>query len=312
MDSTPEGWAQLRERIRALSAPLEPVVTTTTACIRALPGIRAVLFDLYGTLVISGSGDVGAAAACDSGPAMAEAFRAADVSLSTAGGGEAAELFRARILDAQERRRSQGVAHPEVDIERVWLDFLGALAGEGIIEAPEGLGPGGMPALARRMAVEHECRVNPVWPMPGARDVLAALGARGLCLGIVSNAQFYTPLILEVLLDGGLAELGFDEHCCSFSFQLLEAKPSTRLFAPALAGLAARGITAAQTLFVGNDMLNDVWAASRVGCRTCLFAGDARSLRLREDDARCRALVPDAVLTDLRQLQAAVGGDGPQ
>jgi len=33
-----------------------------------------------------------------------------------------------------------------------------------------------------------------------------------------------------------------------------------------------------------------------------LFAGDARSLRLRRDDSRCRRLKPNLVITDLLQL----------
>jgi len=33
-----------------------------------------------------------------------------------------------------------------------------------------------------------------------------------------------------------------------------------------------------KTLYVGNDMLNDIWTATEAGCRTVLFAGDQRSL----------------------------------
>ena len=47
-----------------------------------------------------------------------------------------------------------------------------------------------------------------------------------------------------------------------------------------------RGFPAERVLFVGNDMLNDVAAAAAVGLRTALFAGDQRSLRLREKDPR--------------------------
>jgi putative hydrolase of the HAD superfamily len=53
---------------------------------------------------------------------------------------------------------------------------------------------------------------------------------------------------------------------------------------------------------VGNDMLKDIWPAARLGCKTALFAGDRRSLRLREDDERCRELEPDLVVDDLSQL----------
>ena len=66
--------------------------------------------------------------------------------------------------------------------------------------------------------------------------------------------------------------------------------------------LALYGVTPGQTLYLGNDMLNDIWAAAQVGFKTVLFAGDARSLRLREDRDQTRNLSPDAVITELNQL----------
>ena len=59
--------------IRDLSSPLEPLPTETPADLRELRGIKAVLFDVYGTLVISGSGDVGVNAAAGRGEAFVEA-----------------------------------------------------------------------------------------------------------------------------------------------------------------------------------------------------------------------------------------------
>ena len=70
-----------------------------------------------------------------------------------------------------------------------------------------------------------------------------------------------------------------------------------------------KGIAAAETVFVGNDMLNDVMPASRAGFRTALFAGDQRSLRLRTGDARVAEVTPDLILTDLSQLPSCLGFD---
>jgi putative hydrolase of the HAD superfamily len=49
-------------------------------------------------------------------------------------------------------------------------------------------------------------------------------------------------------------------------------------------------------------MLNDIYPAHKLGFQTALFAGDARSLRLRADDSRCLNLSADLILTDLGQL----------
>ena len=69
-----------------------------------------------------------------------------------------------------------------------------------------------------------------------------------------------------------------------------------------------RGIAPAQVLLVGNDMLNDVLPAWKTGMRTALFAGDERSLRLREGDPRLDVFGPDLVLTDLGQLPEGLTG----
>jgi putative hydrolase of the HAD superfamily len=66
------------------------------------------------------------------------------------------------------------------------------------------------------------------------------------------------------------------------------------------------GIGLHECIYVGNDMLNDIYCAKSAGCKTVLFAGDRRSLRLRENDERCLAIRPDAVITSLIQLSGMV------
>ena len=55
-------------------------------------------------------------------------------------------------------------------------------------------------------------------------------------------------------------------------------------------------------LYIGNDMLKDIWPAAELEMKTALFAGDKRSLKWRRDDNRCKNLQPDLVLTKLPQL----------
>ncbi|HFD80955.1 MAG TPA: HAD family hydrolase [Gammaproteobacteria bacterium] len=290
----------LLERIRALSRPLQPEPTGYPPRLQPLADIRAVIFDIYGTLLVSGSGDVGPASEEENEQALREALAAAGV-LDSGALPEAplGPLLLEAIHAAQEERRREGIEYPEVDIVEVWRRLLTRLVGEGVaVEADL--------ARLRRLAIEYECRSNPVWPMPGMRETLQVLKDRGIRLGIVSNAQFYTPLMLEALLDADPEALGFEPSLCSWSWRLLEAKPSTALFQPVLEQLAAADIEAAQTLYVGNDQLKDIWPASRLGWRTALFAGDRRSLRLREDDERCAGVMPELVIESLDQLAGSL------
>lgn len=307
-------YRNLQTRIRTLSSPLEPRPTEENAAAEPLSGIRAVLFDIYGTLVISASGDIGLAGEQDE----SGAFRAA---LAATGIEPPQNAGPAALKDAIRRfhalQKAAGVEFPEVDIVAMWQEVMdGDENGGGAPDVPlphacaevnRDTGRSRHGPLMERLAVEYECRVNPVWPMPGLEQVLKELNSRGLVLGIVSNAQFYTPLMLEAFLGMPLSRFGFDPACCAYSYRLLEAKPSTRIYAQALSGLTAdHGIDPGEVLYVGNDVRNDIWPAAQVGCRTALFAGDARSLRLRRDDPRCARVTPDRVVTDLRQITASI------
>jgi putative hydrolase of the HAD superfamily len=160
------------------------------------------------------------------------------------------------------------------------------------------------------VALRFELATNRIWPMPGAEAVLNILKNAGVPAGIVSNAQFYTPLTFQALFSKDEDELGFDRDLIAYSYMLHRAKPSTEIFRPLLERLEKeRGIGAGQVLYIGNDMRNDVYTAQLCGCKTVLFAGDQRSLRLRRDDPNCIDRKPDAVVTGLDQIPALLGID---
>ncbi|MBL7017104.1 MAG: HAD family hydrolase [Kiritimatiellales bacterium] len=286
----------LLESIRTLSAPLDPIPTGATLNLAVLDGIETILFDIYGTLLVSGSGDVGTAAAVDSAEALIQSLIISGYEGDHERAGELGpELLQAEIEHWHDTARENGIDFPEVEISRVWKKVIERF------QTLELLKPDDDPQRIQQLAVEYECRVNPVWPMPGALKMIENLRSRGFRLGIVSNAQFYTPLMIEALLDKPLEALGFEKELCVFSYKQLKAKPAVELF-QTLEGT----VDWSTTLYVGNDMLNDIWTASQVGCRTCLFAGDQRSLRLREKDKRCKKLAPDAIVDHLFQLTEMV------
>jgi putative hydrolase of the HAD superfamily len=271
----------LPPELEALALPAAP----------ALRGIRAAIFDVYGTLFISAAGEIGAAAKGPGITAVPERL----ATLAGEYGCSAAELrdyFRAAVLERHEARRGE-TAYPELRVEELWERFL-VRRGEPRIGA-------------RRLALRYELAANPAWPMPAAAETLALLRSRGLILGLISNAQFFTPLLFEAFFGAPPEGLGFDRELLTYSFELGEAKPSPTLFAPAKRRLEALGLQPENALYIGNDMLNDIAAASRAGFKTALFAGDRRSLRLREGDPRVRGIVPDRVVRGLSDLGGLLG-----
>jgi putative hydrolase of the HAD superfamily len=300
----------LIDHIRIHSSPLDPVPTGEAVRVNARPGIRAVVFDVYGTLFISGSGDISLAQGEDRSGSLIAALETAgfvvqdpeqrrdDLRVVRDPQASWSELFMATLEAFREQRKADGIRYPEVRIEEVWKQFTedaaaaGRLSGDGHVN------------LA---IVDYECRVNPCWPMPGLTDVLAKIAESGLQMGIVSNAQFYTPLLFPALIDRDLPACGFNPDLCVWSYVQREGKPSKGLYLYLRDKLEAVRITAGEVLYIGNDLRNDVWPAAAAGFQTCLFAGDQRSLRWRADDPDCRDILPDFVITDLSQLAAILG-----
>ncbi len=262
-----------RADILARLQPLAPIPTGIEARLRELPEVRAALFDIYGTLLISAAGEV------------------LPDDDETALRGPGFPLPVRPLLPALReaiRREHARSPHPfpEIDIVALWAELIPGLEN------------------AETFALAADCALNPVWPMPSARAILTTLKESGLQLGLVSNAQRFTPFLLENLLGDSLSGLGFDPALCRYSWREGRAKPDSMLFASVRETLEDRGIRPEETLYIGNDVRNDIAPARACGFRTALFAGDARSLRWRGTSAEnCGA---DLILTSLDQLAVCV------
>jgi len=290
-------------RIQSLyDTPLDPVPTELAPTLAPLDGIKAVLFDVYGTLLISASGDIGLDSGRRARILLGELLTSAGIRAPSQACAESDgdALVRDAIQAEHQRARIQELDYPEVDIVAIWGQLLDA---QRVHATPD---------QVCRVAIEHEGRSNVVWPMPGLATVLAHLRGTGLALGIVSNAQFYTPLILEAFLGQPPDALGLDPDCSAWSYRLGVGKPSTAIYQPALDGLRRKhGIAPEQVLYIGNDRRNDIWPAARLGMRTALFAGDARSLRLRPEDPTLASVTADRVITELRQIPSLLAAPTP-
>jgi len=283
-------------RQRALT---EPVVPASDAKQRTklLTDIRAVVFDIYGTLFSSGVGDISLAAESDRDSAMRATFAEHGIRLHE----KAKSLrldshFHTCIHASQKKRQAAGIAYPEVEIREVWQSYLEQLQKDGMI-APL------TEVDIETLAIDYETRVNPVCIMPGLTTTLEKLQARNYKISIISNAQFYTPLLFEAFLGQSLAALKFCLNCSVWSYTLLEGKPSMRLYEDAAECLAKyHKVQPEQVLYVGNDMRNDIWPAQQTGFKTALFAGDSRSLRRRNDHPDCKNRLADIEITHLEQL----------
>ena len=284
---------RLVDLIRESAVPLRPqapVLPPDWAELLSSPPpagkIRAVLLDVYGTLFCSAVGDIGLAAKESGGDAKAldALARRCDPRLS---GGELRSFFREKVSEIH-RACSARTAWPEVRVEEIWAGFLRS----------------GPDAASRELALRYELAVNPVYPMPGAAETIAALRDSGRVLGVISNAQFFTPLLFEAFFNAPPEKIGVDPALIIWSCAMGEAKPSPRLFEAAARRLGELGIAPGESAFVGNDMLSDMYGSMRAGFRGVLFAGDSRSLRLREGEALTAGLRPWRIIQTLDELKS--------
>lgn len=271
--------------IRRYSIAVEPVPTGLRESGAIKEVIKAVLFDVYGTLLISRAGDISIAEkeAVNNIIGIERLLKKHRIDRD-------ASLFYQEFINEIEgeieQRKEGGVDYPEVVIEKIWKNLL----------------PFDDDDLIKKFAVEYEMVVNPVYPMPHAQELLSSLKKKNALMGIVSNAQFYTPYLFPALLGGSLADLGFRDDLIFFSYAFGYGKPSLFLYKKAAECLHTLGIERENVLFVGNDMLKDIYPAGTIGFQTALFAGDGRSLRLREDDDRCKNLAANLIITDLLHI----------
>jgi len=216
--------------------------------------IRAVIFDIYGTLLEVGPPPADARERWERlckdrlpGPARLtlDAFMAE------------CEKIIAREHDAA---RTTGVRHPEI--------FWPSVAQEAFPELERLPDAGRDDFLFEHAQLQHTVRL-----MPGAATTLATLVEKKIVLGLASNCQPYTLRELDQNLSAAkLVRSIFAHELCFFSFVAGFSKPDPRVFRWLQDRLQTRGIPPGETLMVGDRPDNDIEPAETQGFQTWLLS----------------------------------------
>lgn len=248
---------------------------------------RAVIFDLFGTLVRTHD------AAQSELPQIAiKVAKSLGMNLLDADAENILQLYRTNVNLLKEQSRQTAGVHGEIAVADAWERAL-AQASKPV-----------KPSEAEEFAFLYSLHATRPHPMPGMQELIAGLHEQRFPLGIISNAQPFTMHIVSHFLSGTCSGNSvFDADLCSFSFQQKLIKPDARLFKKVTRALELRGIAPQECLYVGNDMYRDIFPAQKAGFRTVLFVGDRESLRLRADHKSTAGLRPDYIIADLAQLR---------
>ncbi len=238
---------------------------------------KVVLMDVYGTLLTSSAGEIGLTLPSQDSLTYPLFEKLAEKGIVFEN--LCFDELRGRLQEIISKTNSQSEKlYPEVDILAIWSELLTTLKSEGHY-----LGTVSDESVAW-LSLIYEWSDNPCDIMPGSVAYLHYLTANNIPYGLVTNSQFYTPVILEALFSPLLPECTIDPQLCSWSFIQGEGKPSLEMFARVLAYIKDElKIAVADTIYIGNDMRNDIWTYQSMGGKGVLFAGDVLSLRLRED-----------------------------
>jgi len=270
--------------IKNNSSPLTPIPTKMRPKNTLKNKIKAIFFDIYGTLFISASGDISLAQKNSAeNLKISQLLKKYQIKKNIT---ELLKEFFQAIKSKHKILKKQGIDYPEIIIEEIWMQVLNVKDKE----------------KAKDFSLEYELIVNPIYPFPHLKKILKTFQKNLIPLGIISNAQFFTPLLFPAFLGQNLKELGFLEEFLFFSYEHQQAKPSLFLFEKAKTALKKQHISPQNTLYLGNDMLNDIYPARTIGFQTALFAGDKRSLRLRKNNQICNHISPELIITELNQL----------
>lgn len=284
---------------------LKPIKTGLQPSLLEGKKYKAFIFDIYGTLLISASGDVDEAT--PTADNLNKALHDCNIShikpqLSECTAKEFIDTAHNFIKEKHEDKRQKGNKYPEVIIEEIFKKTLE------LFYKKQKLSGNISNDIIRKLVFIFELASNKVWPMPNMKDILLKINNLNIPLGIVSNAQFYTPLIVNHFLNNtyDITEeiQPFNSNLIEYSYKKQKGKPDTSIFENLLNNLKSKfEIEPEDSVYIGNDMLKDIYTAAACGMDTVLFAGDKRSLRLRENDERCKNVNPTHIITDLSQLE---------
>lgn len=291
--------------------PPKPVDAKATPFTKKLPGIRAVTWSVYGTLVRITDGEL----LFDHPDAMRMQI-ALDKTIQefkmwqsmNRKPGEPWKLlyeqYKKQLNDQQMGQTIKG-DFPEVDGPKIWRKLLARL---GEKDYDYNLNFYGDPEeLSDKLAYFFHACLQGTEAAPNAHLALMAITNSPLRQALLSDAQPFTivQMLRALKQQGTLPPLGgmFALSCSTLSFQEGLRKPSKTLYSRCLQSFAEEGIQPDEVLHVGSRLKDDLAIAKQAGMKTALYAADMTSLRATKAEMQDPAIRPDRLLTDLSQIR---------
>jgi FMN phosphatase YigB (HAD superfamily) len=280
-----------------------------------LPDIRAVTWNVYGTLLSLAGGEL-----YFEHPDKFVMDVALDktiqeykmwASMSRRPGQPTEHLREVYGLQLAEQRMAPfgGEKYVEVLADRLWETFIKKLLQKDYkFDAGK---YGSLNEFSRKVAYFFHASLQGTACYPGTAEALGHVKESGRLQGIIGNTQCFTMVQLARGLSRQDPRAKVDElidtDVSAFSHEVRLRQPSEKLYRHALTALSKRGISPDQVLHIGPRILLDIVPARRLGMKTGLFAGDKASLQVTAEQLKEPTSRPDVLLTELTQIADVLG-----
>jgi hypothetical protein len=316
MPLTLEQYAAFLDTRKDLPWPAPPATTPVKARPHPvrLPQVRAVLWNVYGTLLAIPLGEL-----VFEHPQrfiMSNALEKTIQEFKMWGSmsrkpGQPSEYLLSiyKQLLTEQLVSTGGERHPEASADRLWEAILKRLMQKDY-KFDAGFF-GSLNEYSRKIAYFFHASLQGTACYDGAARALRHVAGAGLMQGLLGDGQSFTAVQLQrgLAAQDGTAKVEelLSEGLVTLSHEVRGRKPSERLFRRALEALAKKGVSPGEVLHVGSSVARDLMPAKRLGMATGLFAGDKTSLQATPEQLKEPASRPDVLLTELGQIAEVVG-----
>jgi len=301
---------------RQLMWPKVPAAKPVPASpsIKHLPGIRAVLWDVYGTLLRATDGrftlfpedEVRLQIALDKTihefNMWNHMYRKPGPPWQSMIG-----LYKSTI----ERQSMQAAARgnvTDVNLVETWRALIEKLF-EKQYTYDEGQ-YGDADEFSEKVAYFFHCCLQATEARAGAVQVMSELARAEVIQGLLSDGQSFTLVqtVRALAMQDELPPLYelFKPQTLILSCDTGVRKPSKALFSEAVEKLQSIGVEASETLHISCRLSTDLIPARAVGMKTALLVAEKSGLEVSAETMKDPATRPDRLLTDLSQLKSIV------
>lgn len=281
----------------------------------SLSGIRAVLWNVYGTLLSISEGEL--KYEVDNSFLMEVALEKTIHefkmwnSMSRKPGQPSAYMreIQQKVINDMRLAPSPNEKYPEIVAERVWESIIKKLfQKEYTFDAGF---YGSLNEFSKKVAYFYHASLQGTACYPEAAKCLEDVKENGLVQGLLADGQCFTPIQLQRSLQSQNPGIVLDELIPP-AYRFLSAeqkarKPSENLFRSALRALEKLSIQPREVLHLGSNLARDIFPAKKLGMKTGLFAGDRNSLSATPEQLKDPQYRPDVLLTELSQVVQVIG-----